>query len=248
MMIVSLGHTTPNLKSIFAGISQGRIRVSLSSPFSDIGPDDIHEAINYAIKTVGMIVTPPAGAPWNVDQKLFDRMIDLTLQRLAQIDPASAGTISRYDMGVYIIGRGYKASLPPIDVQPIPEPKPVFLPEPKPLYDPKGFIHPGLKTEPPVYVPPPIEREVIEPKPAPVPMPVPLPIDQPQPIGPPPQEYVGPPEDYPLIPDPGIDPIYDTTAQRRTGEGIDKNTIYWIVGAVVGGFILSGMGRDRYAY
>jgi len=150
-MIVSLGYTG-SLDSIFAGIS----------------PGDIHEAINYALGTVRVVVTP-TGDPWRVSQSMFDRMIDLTLQKLAQLDPASAGTISRAEMGAYIIERGYISSAPPppyalptatpaVLVTPVVPPMPTLIVSPVPYTPPIRTVVIQPRPEP-IYEPPTVEPE-----------------------------------------------------------------------------------------
>ncbi|KKN15016.1 hypothetical protein LCGC14_0990180 [marine sediment metagenome] len=151
-MIVSLGQTSRSLDSIFAGIS----------------PGDIHEAINYALGTVRVVVTP-TGDPWRVSQSMFDRMIDLTLQKLAQLDPASAGTISRAEMGAYIIERGYISSAPPppyalptatpaVLVTPVVPPMPTLIVSPVPYTPPIRTVVIQPRPEP-IYEPPTVEPE-----------------------------------------------------------------------------------------
>jgi len=143
-MIVSLGRTPRSLESIFAGIS----------------PAAIHEAINYALGTVRVVVTP-TGDPWRVSQSMFSRMVDLALQKLAQLDPASAGTISRAEMGRYIIERGYISSAPPpVRVQ-------EALPTPVVLVTPVVPPMPTVIVTPVTYTPP-IRTVVIQPIPKPI--------------------------------------------------------------------------------
>ena len=343
-MIVGLGQTT-NLESIFAGINLGWSQINLASVFSDIAPENIHQAINYALKRIGVIVTPAAGSAWTVSQKMFDRMIDLVLEKLIELDPVSARAVTRLEMAKYLVERGYKTR----EVVPDPIIKPAV---PPPVIVDKGpddihaainyalgtvgvvvtiaagnrrhvsqskfnrmidlalqrlnqlnpavagtmsrrimakmivergytnstlpeRIEPAVKVEPPVFIPK-IHKEVVEPFTEPEPLYDPNAFSQRKPgtieptqdsyIPPPPQyqaydepsrgeipfdpsQYVGPPEDYPGYRDPGIAPTYDyDTVPRKTDEGMDKNTVYWILGALVGGFILSGMGRGRDAY
>lgn len=216
----------------------------------DEGPDHIHEAINYALGTVGVVMTVAKGNRRHVSQSKFNRMIDLALQKLNQLDPALAGTMSRRIMAKYIVERGYTNSTLPERIEPavIVEP-PVFIPkihkevvepltEPEPLYDPDTFSQrkPAI-IQPPqdTYIPPPPSYQAYD-----EPSRGQIPFD--------PSQYVGPMEDYPIYPDPGIPPTddYDTVPRKKTDEGIGKNTVYWIVGALVGGFLLSGMGRGRY--
>ena len=150
-MIVSLGQTPRSLESIFAGIS----------------PAAIHEAINYALGTVRVVVTP-TGDPWRVSQSMFSRMVDLALQKLAQLDPASAGTISRAEMGRYIIERGYISSAPlPVTVQ-------EALPTPVVLVTPVVPTMPTVIVTPVTYTPP-IHTLVIQPIPTPIVTPTPTP-------------------------------------------------------------------------
>lgn len=147
-MIVSLGRTPESLESIFAGIS----------------PAAIHEAINYALGTVRVVVTP-SGDPWRVSQLMFSRMVDLALQKLAQLDPASAGTISRAEMARYIIERGYISSAPPpVRVQ-------EALPTPVILVTPVVPPMPTVIVTPVTYTPP-IRTVVIHPIPKPITEPI----------------------------------------------------------------------------
>ncbi|MCK5640882.1 MAG: hypothetical protein KAJ19_08795, partial [Gammaproteobacteria bacterium] len=325
------GQTT-NLESIFAGINLGWSQINLASVFSDIAPENIHQAINYALKRIGVIVTPAAGSAWTVSQKMFDRMIDLVLEKLIELDPVSARAVTRLEMAKYLVERGYKTS----EVVPDPIIKPAV---PPPVIVDKGpddihaainyalgtvgvvvtiaagnrrhvsqskfnrmidlalqrlnqlnpavagtmsrrimakmivergytnstlpeRIEPAVIVEPPIFIPK-IHKEVVESFTEPEPLYDPDTFSQrPKPAEPvfdpdayvggqrPTEEYVSPPEDYPLLPDPGIPPTYDydTVPRKKTDEGIDRNAVYWIVGALVGGFILSGMGRGRDAY
>jgi len=141
-------------------VSLGRIPRSLDSIFAGISPSAIHEAINYALGTVRVVVTP-SGDPWRVSQLMFSRMVDLALQKLAQLDPASAGTISRAEMGRYIVERGYISSAPPpVRVQ-------EALPTPVVLVTPVVPPMPTVIVTPVTYTPP-IRTVVIQPIPKPI--------------------------------------------------------------------------------
>jgi len=103
----------------------------------------------------------PTGDPWRVSQSMFSRMVDLALQKLAQLDPASAGTISRAEMGRYIIERGYISSAPPpVRVQ-------EALPTPVVLVTPVVPPMPTVIVTPVTYTPP-IRTVVIQPIPKPI--------------------------------------------------------------------------------
>lgn len=200
-MIVSLGRTTTSLESIFAGIS----------------PADIHEAINYALGTVRVVVTP-TGDPWRVSLSMFDRMVDLALQKLAQLDPASAGTINRAEMGRYIIERGYISSAPPpVRVQ-------EALPTPAVLVTPVVPPMPTVIVSPIPYTPP-IRTVAIQPQPTFRWFPAPEPVTEPY-----------------------ISPTYTTVVAPVPAEAVDSNTALWVAGALIGGLMLASIAkRGRYA-
>lgn len=75
-------------------------------------PESLHEGINYALSTARVVVTP-TGDPWRVSATMFERMIDLVFQKLRELDPAYAGTISREEVAAAIVERGYMSSAPP---------------------------------------------------------------------------------------------------------------------------------------
>lgn len=216
-MIVSIGFSGSNgsLMSVFAAPTGTRA-------------ENLHLAINYALSTVRVTITP-TGDPWRISAALFARMIDLAREKLRELDPTYASTMSRAVMGAYIVERGYKSSAPP------------------PIYQP------GVTVATPVYYPtvtlpytsPPVERLVIIPET----YTPPAPIYYTPAITPVPQQRWEPEPpvwELPTIPDPinGGYPLTTPVAEIEGAAGAD-NTILWILGAAIVGLSLGTMGQRR---
>ena len=195
------------------------LRAAGYSPSADyqIGSrdDNIHLAINYALSQVRVTVTP-TGDPWRVNQSLFSRMIDLAMDKLRELDRSFAFTVSRAQMGKYIIERGYIASAPP----PIVQPTPTII------------MTPTVTALP--YSTPPIQTIMIQP----------VPYTPPAPIYNIPEITAPPQQRWEVIPPPPVVSYLDipTAPQTETGK---KDLILWAILAAVGGLALGTMGQRR---
>lgn len=176
--------------------------------------DYLHESINYALSTVRVVVTP-TGDPWRVSATMFERMVDLVFQKLRELDPDYAASLTRTRIAGYIIQRGYMPSAGP----------PVYTQPALPITTPAVLVSPVVPPVPtvivsPVPYTPPIRTVVIEP-PYPDWTPPPLPEYSPTEI------------------------VVRDQIEEATRAGDNKNLILWIVGAAIGGLVLSDMMKTR---
>lgn len=92
----------------------------------------------------------------------------------------------------------------------------------------------GYKSALPVPYTPPMTTIVIQPPPIVVQPPPPVFEPEPIVVQPPPPELYQPPQ-----------PVSEPEPPPVEAEGVDKNTILWLVGAIIGGLILGGMSKQR---
>lgn len=184
--------------------------------------DNVHLAINYALSNVRVVVTP-TGDPWRVNQALFARMIDLAMDKLRELDPSFAVTVSRAQMGAYIVQRGYIASAPP------------------PIVQPTATVIVTPIVTPLPYTSPPVKTIAIQP----VPYTPPEPIYHIPEITPPIQQRWEPLPEPPPAWD--IPPVvtYLETPTVTAEQGDKKDLILWAILAAVGGLALGTMGQRR---
>jgi len=185
-------------------------------------PDALHESINYALRTVRVVVTP-TGDPWRVSATLFARMIDLVQDRLRETDPAYGTSISRQEIAAAIVQCGYMSSKPP----------PIYT---QPALTPVATIimTPGVTLP---YYEPPIREIVIQPVPGPEI------TDEIQPVI---TSQIWEPVPIPDIPDIDLTPVVlDITETTTDG---DNNTLLIIVGGIIGGLALASMMKRGGRY